>query len=199
MSQSPFSQRLKFASIIGVIILSSLNSFAFVEQNMSFSEKYQTSIGIFSAAGTFEETSEEPSMSSNGVGLFGDIYLRRSPWALRFDTYSTERATGNEGLNVTNRYTEFKVWGLGFVDLTENYVVYGGVGTGWLLPESTMGVLGSSKTMVGKNNALGGYLIGMRLKGVLNLFVDIWSQTVYVPVYPNGMLGSVAVALGYQF
>lgn len=191
--------KLNIILIVVATLFSSMRVFGFVEQNMSFSEKYQTAVGLFSAAGTFEETSEEPKMSSNGVGFFGDIYLRRSPWALRLDTYSTERATGNEGLGVTSRYSEIRVWGLGFIELSDGYSVYGGLGTGLLFPESTMTVLGSSKTLMGKSNALGGYLIGMRLRGVLNTFVDIWSQTVYVPVYPNGTLGSVAFALGYQF
>ncbi len=181
------------------LILVSQSSFAFVEQVLSYQEKYKTSLGLFSASGKFQETAEESEMEMTGVGLFGEISLRRAPWTLRVDTYSTQRKTGNEGLSVKNIYREFRVWGLGFVEMGDVFSLFGGLGAGVLYPETKMSVLGQSKLLPGQSNALGAYLLGMRWRIPVGVFFDLWSQTSYAPVYPNGNLTSFAMALGFQF
>lgn len=194
-----FSQSKFLFMVFLIISLVSVDSSAFVEQVMSYGDKYQTAVGLFSAGGSFQETAEEPEMDMGGAGIFGEVHLRRSPWALRIDLFSTERKTGNEGLGVSNQYREVRAWGLGFAELSETFSFYGGLGAGILFPKTMMTVLGDSASITGKSNALGGYVLGLRWRSPVGLFLDLWSQSVYVPVYPNGTLTTAALALGYQF
>jgi hypothetical protein len=174
-------------------------SWSFIEQEMSFQEKYQTVLGLFSASGRFQETYEESEMDTSGMGFFGEIQVRRTPWSLRLDTWSFNRDTGGEGLSVNNTYREFRAWGLGSWDLNETVFLYGGLGTGLLFPETSIEVLGDARSLKGKSNTLGGYMLGLRLVTAMGLVFDLWSQTVYAPIYPNSNVSTFALALGYQF
>lgn len=190
---------LRKSAVCLLILLVSQASFAFVEQVMSYQEKYQTSLGLYSASGKFQESAEENEVDMKGMGIFGEISLRRVPWTLRVDTYSTQRETGNEGLSVKGSFREFRVWGLGFAEMGDVFSLYGGLGAGILFPETKMAVLGQSKLISGQSSALGAYLLGMRWRLPIGVFFDLWSQTSYAPVYPAGNLTSFVMALGYQF
>lgn len=193
----------KVKSVLMILALgvSGVGSYAhgFVEQMLTFDEKYETALGLFTASGRLSETADEEEQTAKGLGVFGEISWRRTPWALRFDTYSTERKTGNEGLSVANTYREFRTWGLGFTELGDVFSMYGGLGAGVLFPETKMSVLGSSRRLNGQTVALGSYILGLRWKFPANVFFDLWSQTIYAPVYPNGNLTSFAMALGFAF
>lgn len=184
---------------IGIIGLYSHWTFAFVEQVMTYQEKYKTSVGLFSTGGKFNESFDEDEMTLKGGGFFGEINLRRSPWSIRVDTYSTQRETGNQGLGVKNTYRELRAWGLGFYDVSEGYSLYAGLGSGLLFPETTMTVLGSSKSILGSTNVLGGVMVGMRWMMPIGIFADVWGQTIYAAIYPSGSISVFALALGYQF
>lgn len=187
-----------FLFLMGLVV--STPGYAFVEQVMSYGEKYRTSMGLFSSTGLFEETSEEPEMDASGVGVFGEVHLQRTPWAVRVDAYSTERKTGDAGLGVNSKFSELRSWGVGFADVYEGVgFLYGGLGVGVVWPEARMTVLGESKNIQGKGSALGGYMLGMRWLSKLGLFMDACSHTVYAPVYPNGHLSSVSLGMGYLF
>jgi hypothetical protein len=182
----------------GIFALPSL-TFGFVEQVMSYQEKYQTALGLYSSSGSFKETLEEKEMALSGAGFFGEIGLRRSPWVLRVDTFSVNRQTGNDGLGVKNAYREFRAWGLGYAALGEVFSLFGGMGLGILHPETKMTVLGNSKKIAGQANTLAGFVLGMRWCLPMGVFFDLTTTTVYAPIYPGGDLSSYSMALGYQF
>ena len=181
------------------VFLNAIPGLAFIEQVMSYSEQYSTSLGLFAASGSFLETEEEAEASMKGVGVFLDTQWRRSPWTLRVDTMSTSRSSGDQGLGVRNEYRELRAWGLGSIELTETFSIYGGLGAGVIFPETKMTVLGQGKTLVSRPGALGGYLLGMRFRAFDAVFFDLYTQSVYVPVYPNGQLTSLAGAVVFQF
>lgn len=190
-------------ALMTAIFLSSLlmpsAGFAFVEQVMSYKEKYMTALGLSLAQGEFEETHEESSLGMSGFSLFGEVHLRRSPWALRFDMFSTDRSTGSSGLSVENQFREVRGWGLGFFEVGDVFSLYGGLGTGMAFSTTTMRVQGSSQDIDSQAQVLGGYLLGMRWLLPTGIFIDLYKQTTFVSIYPNGHLSAMALSLGYKF
>ncbi len=188
----------KFILILMLFILP-VSSFGFVEQVLSFQDKFQTSVGIFRANSRFAETTDEKESDEQGLGFFGELNLRRTPWALRLDTFSIQRETGNKNFGVTNNYREFRIWGLGFYEFGDVFSLYGGLGAGLIYPTTKLSVSGSSETLSGRSNTTGSCLLGMRVRTPVSVFFDILYQTTFAPVYPTGSLNSLTMALGYQF
>ena len=181
-----------------VFILPQISN-GFVEQVLSFHDKFQTSIGIFRSNSRFSETTDEKESDEQGLGFFGELNLRRSPWALRLDTFSTQRETGNKSFGVTNTYREYRIWGLGYYEFGDVFSMFGGIGAGLIFPTTKLSVSGSSETISGRSNTTGSYLLGLRVQTPVSLFFDIMYQTTYAPVYPNGSLNSLTMAIGYHF
>jgi hypothetical protein len=190
--------KIRVLLILGICQVSVL-SHAFIEQVMSFEEKYETSVGIFSGGGTFSETHDEAELEFGGTGLFGELRLRRAPWLARLDTYSFKRETQNGALSVKNDFREFKVWGIGSTEINDAFSFYGGLGAGLLMPATTISSLGNSKKILSKTNTVGGLILGLRWSLPVNVFFDLWGHTVYAPVYPTGNVTSVVMAMGYRF